>query len=192
MTVPLLVIGLAIAMLGVERVRPGRRWPRVAGWWPRALGLSALQAGAVWLAGVAWDPWLAAHRPWSAEWLGPVAGAALGYLVITFVYYWWHRARHEVPFLWRWLHQVHHSPRRLETLTTFYKHPLEILANGVLSSALLYGVVGLAPGRRRSPCCSRVWPSSSTTGTCPRPTGWASSCSARRATASTTRRGTTP
>src|SRR5205823_3491246 len=47
------------------------------------------------------------------------------------------------PFLWRWLHQVHHSPQRIELITSFYKHPLELLANGILSSALVYWVVGL-------------------------------------------------
>jgi len=46
----------------------------------------------------------------------------------------WHRARHESDFLWRWLHQVHHSPVRIEIMTTFYKHPVEQLVNGVLSS----------------------------------------------------------
>ena len=86
-----------------------------------------------------------AWRPWSADALGTLGGAAVGYLAITFVYYGWHRARHEVPCLWRWLHQVHHSPQRLEVVTSFYKHPLEMLVNGVLSSAVLYLAVGLGP-----------------------------------------------
>jgi sterol desaturase/sphingolipid hydroxylase (fatty acid hydroxylase superfamily) len=67
-------------------------------------------------------------RPWSVDGLGTTGGAILGYFVITFVYYWWHRWRHEVPFLWRWLHQVHHSPARIEIITSFYKHPLEMLS----------------------------------------------------------------
>jgi hypothetical protein len=25
---------------------------------------------------------------------------------------WWPRARHEVGLLWRWFHQIHHSPIR--------------------------------------------------------------------------------
>jgi sterol desaturase/sphingolipid hydroxylase (fatty acid hydroxylase superfamily) len=85
------------------------------------------------------------HRPWSADGLGVVGGAVLGYLVITFIYYWWHRWRHEVAFLWRWIHQVHHSPQRIEIITSFYKHPLEIAVNGVLSSAIVYLLVGIGP-----------------------------------------------
>jgi sterol desaturase/sphingolipid hydroxylase (fatty acid hydroxylase superfamily) len=77
--------------------------------------------------------------------LGVFPQAIIGYVVITFIYYWWHRWRHEVPLLWRWLHQLHHSPQRIELITSFYKHPLEIGLNGILSSAIVYLVLGLEP-----------------------------------------------
>jgi sterol desaturase/sphingolipid hydroxylase (fatty acid hydroxylase superfamily) len=38
---------------------------------------------------------------------------------------------------------VHHSPQRIEIITSFYKHPLEIVANGLLSSTVVYWLVGL-------------------------------------------------
>ncbi len=142
MTVPI-VAAAALAMLAVERLRPGRRFPRVPGWLARALALSAVQVLIVGVAGTLWDGWMHAHRPWSTAPLGTTAGVALGYLAITFVYYWWHRARHASSWLWRWCHQVHHSPQRLEVIASFYKHPLEIALNGVLSSAILYLGVGL-------------------------------------------------
>lgn len=145
MIVPI-VAGTALAMLAIERLRPGRNWPHVRGWWPRALALNAVQVGIVLAAGSVWDGWMAEHRPWSIEsWSLPLRVAA-GYLAITFVYYGWHRARHASPFLWRWFHQLHHSPQRLEVLASFYKHPLEITANGLLSSAVLYLLVGLDVG----------------------------------------------
>ena len=97
-------------MMIAERLRPGRLWPKVVGWWPRALLLSAVQIGSVYLAGLSYDGWIGGHRPWSADGLGLPAAVALGYLVHTFVYYWWHRARHAVGPLWRWVHQIHHSP----------------------------------------------------------------------------------
>lgn len=139
----MLVLGLALVV--VERWAPGRRWPAVSGWWPRAVLLNLVQVGFVLLAGVLWDPWMEQHRLWSLEWLGVPAGAVIGYLVITFVYYWWHRWRHSSPLLWRWLHQIHHSPQRIEIITSFYKHPLEIAVNGLLSSAILYLLVGVGP-----------------------------------------------
>jgi sterol desaturase/sphingolipid hydroxylase (fatty acid hydroxylase superfamily) len=131
-------------MFAVERIAPGRNWPEVPGWWARALAFNGAQVGSVYLAGVAWDGFMLRHRPWSLDELGPTVGGVLGYLVITFVYYWWHRARHASPVLWRLFHQVHHSPQRIEIITSFYKHPFELVANGVLSSAILYLGCGLS------------------------------------------------
>jgi sterol desaturase/sphingolipid hydroxylase (fatty acid hydroxylase superfamily) len=145
MNITLCVAIAALFMIVAERAWPGRRWPRVRGWWPRALAASAVQVSIVLAAGLTWDTWFQRWQPWSADALGTPGGALLGYLAITFVYYWWHRARHEVPCLWRWLHQLHHSPQRLEVVTSFYKHPLELAANGVLSSAILYLIVGVGP-----------------------------------------------
>lgn len=134
---------LALLAIAVERLQPGRRWPRVPGWLARALLLNALQIAVVLVAGQAWDGWMLQRRPAWGHALGTVSGALVGYLAITFVYYWWHRARHASDFLWRWLHQVHHSPQRLEILASFYKHPFEIVVNGLLSSAILYLGVGI-------------------------------------------------
>lgn len=144
MLIPILVLLVAIAMIAVELRQPGRNWPDVRGWWLRASLLNGFQAVAVGFAGWAWDGWMQAHRVWTLDHLGTVGGAVVGYLVLTFVYYWWHRARHEVGFLWRWFHQVHHAPQRLEIITSFYKHPFEILANAMISSVVMYLVVGLS------------------------------------------------
>jgi sterol desaturase/sphingolipid hydroxylase (fatty acid hydroxylase superfamily) len=140
-----IVLGVGILMIACENLRPGRSWPRVAGWWARAALLNGVQGVMVFVAGVAWDRWMLRHRWWSADALGVAGGAVVGYLAITFVYYWWHRWRHESALLWCWLHQVHHSPQRIEIITSFYKHPVEILANSVLSSAIVYWGVGLGP-----------------------------------------------
>ena len=138
-----IVIGVFLVMLLVERARPGRRFPHVPRFLARAAVLNLVQVLLVLAAGRFLDPWLREHRPWSAERLGLWGGALLGYLVVTFLYYWWHRARHAVPFLWRWFHQLHHSPRRIELVTSFYKHPFELAVNAALSSAILYLVVGV-------------------------------------------------
>ncbi len=74
--------------------------------------------------------------------LNDFPAAAIAYFVSTFVYYWWHRFRHESRFFWRVCHQLHHSAQRIEVLTSFYKHPVEILINSLLSSAIVYTLLG--------------------------------------------------
>lgn len=145
MTIVLVVLGMAVVMIAIEHAQPGRSWPAIAGWWTQALALNALQIAVVFVAGVAWDGWMARHRPWSADWLGVTPGALLGYLTVTFIYYWWHRWRHHSSLLWRWLHQIHHSAPRIEVVTSFYKHPMELVVNGLLSSAIVYLLLGLEP-----------------------------------------------
>ena len=142
-TIPRFVLFVAVVMIAVEITRPGRSWPKVTGWWTRAALLNGCQVAIAYLAGFLWDGWMLRHRPWSADALGVTGGATTGYLVITFVYYWWHYWRHRYNFLWRWLHQVHHSPQRIEIITSFYKHPFELVANSILSSAILYLFVGV-------------------------------------------------
>lgn len=133
----------AFVLFVCEQIWPGRRLPAVRGWWARALALNAFQVAVALAAPRLWDGWLVRHRWFSAERLGVVGGGLFGYFVITFIYYWWHRWRHEVPLLWRFVHQLHHSPQRIEVVTSFYKHPLELVLNGVLSSVVLYTVCGL-------------------------------------------------
>lgn len=138
-----LIFGMALAFFVLERVTPGRELPETPGWYARALLLNAGQLGIVVLAGVTWSRWL---QGWSVLHLAgsvpPVAEGFIGWFVGTFVFYWWHRARHRVDLLWRVCHQVHHSPSRIETLTAFYKHPVEIAANSIIASALMYCLLG--------------------------------------------------
>lgn len=142
----LLIIGLGLAFLAWERIWPDQELPHSPLWWLRAMVANAAQLGVVLLAGETWDHYL--HRASLfdiAAWqVAPWAEGALGYLVATFVYYVWHRARHVSNFLWLGLHQFHHSPVRIETITAFYKHPLELVANSVVSSLTSYTLLGLS------------------------------------------------
>lgn len=140
-----IVLITALLMILVEIKRPGRKWPQVSGWWARAFLLNAVQVSSVFAGGLLWDRWFLGISMFEGHLLGTTAGAVVGYLVITFIYYWWHRFRHDSQFLWRWFHQVHHSPQRIEIITSFYKHPLEIFINSLLSSAVLYLLLGVTP-----------------------------------------------
>jgi len=143
MSITLTVFSLAVVMFSFEKIFPRNDLSQVKGWWVRVISFNLIQVGSVFLAGVSWDRWMLGKSLWKFDFLGTWGGVVFGYLMITFTYYWWHRWRHEIPFFWRWFHQIHHSPQRLEILTSFFKHPLEIIINSILSSAILYLLVGL-------------------------------------------------
>lgn len=71
--------------------------------------------------------------------LGWPALLATGVLTIDLFEYWWHRACHAVPWLWR-LHRVHHSDTHLDATTGARFHALE----SSLGIALLVGMMLLA------------------------------------------------
>ena len=141
-----IILAATVLFFAAERILPGRELPESAGWYARAAFLNLCQLGIVFLAGIGWNRWLQswALLHFARSMPAPLQGF-LGWFIGTFVFYWWHRARHDSNFLWRVFHQVHHSPSRIELLTAFYKHPLEILADSVLASALLFTVLGVSP-----------------------------------------------
>jgi len=139
------VFGVALFCIVLERAFPGWRLPHVRTWPLRVVLINLVQLGLVLLAGVTWEVWLSS---WSAFHLSrhvPTAvGGIIAYLIATFVFYWWHRWRHEVDVLWRLFHQIHHSPQRIEVITSFYKHPGEMLVNSLIGSVLVYTLLGLS------------------------------------------------
>jgi sterol desaturase/sphingolipid hydroxylase (fatty acid hydroxylase superfamily) len=129
----------------LERALPGWPLPRVRTWPLRVLVVNAVQLGVVLLAGLSWERWLSSASLFRlSDHVSPAVGGLLAYFIATFVFYWWHRWRHEVDLLWRGFHQIHHSPQRLEVITSFYKHPGEMVANSILGSLLVYTLLGLS------------------------------------------------
>src|SRR5688572_13200378 len=99
---PVIVVAAgAVLLIAAERLAPGVRQPRVQGWIARVALLNAAQLAVVYLGTITWDRWLPQLQLWDGEAFGTLPGIALGYVAITFVYYWWHRARHESRFLWQ-------------------------------------------------------------------------------------------
>lgn len=129
----------------LERLAAGWELPRVRTWAFRVLAVNAVQLGVVLLAGITWETWLARWSVVDIETAtGSIGGGAIAYVIATFVFYWWHRWRHEVDWLWLGFHQIHHSPQRLEVITSFYKHPGEMVLNSLLGSVLVYTLLGLS------------------------------------------------
>ena len=140
-----IVVGVAAG--AIERARPGTTLPQVSGWSRRASCFVALELMAVVSILIAW---VALVDPFGSIALFDLSDEAIcfqvsaNWLLSTFVFYWWHRVRHDSDLLWRWTHQLHHSPQRIETITTFYKHPFEVAADTLLNLSLSFIVLGVS------------------------------------------------
>ena len=139
----LIIIGVALGCIAAEQLWPAMKLPKVNAWWARVFTINAIQLGITVLAGRTWNRWFDHVSLFQLkDRMGDLSSALIIYLFSTFVYYWWHRYRHESQFFWRTLHQIHHSARRLEILTSFYKHPVEIWINSILSSLIVFPFFG--------------------------------------------------
>lgn len=140
-----LILGVFVFCFALERTVPGWTLRKVSTWPQRVLLVNLVQLGVVLLAGKTWEVWLSS---WSifhlSDCVSALSGGALAYFIATFIFYWWHRWRHEVHILWVGFHQIHHSPQRIEVITSFYKHPGEMIVNSLIGSALVYTTLGLS------------------------------------------------
>lgn len=130
LALPLLVFGL------LERLMPAGPLKSARGWWlnlrlmavylavPTALAFAIKflveRAGALSGGG------LVDLKPWVSMpgWLGLAIGCVLTLLIWDFFYYWWHRAQHVVPALWR-MHRLHHMDETLGVSANMRVHWLE-------------------------------------------------------------------
>ncbi|PCK06900.1 MAG: desaturase [Alteromonadaceae bacterium] len=143
---PFIVILSAVMLYLGERYWPAhdRQKPTRVGWYLRSLSITALN----FVLFLVVDSLIHRYATDLAMFdfgntLSPIAGASLGYFIFTFVVYWWHRARHRFAFLWKWFHQLHHSPTRIETLTAYYIHPFDLMANLIISHSIVFILLGL-------------------------------------------------
>jgi sterol desaturase/sphingolipid hydroxylase (fatty acid hydroxylase superfamily) len=136
--------GLGLLLVG-ERWLPAvpRRggWPRIgrnAALWLINVGISALfivplTAGASTL-GLGWRP----------GWLDGWAGFALDLVLLDFLIYWWHRANHAIPLLWRF-HEVHHRDEFLDVSSAVRFHAGEVVLSALARAAAIIVLdIGLA------------------------------------------------
>ena len=136
-----IVAGWILLALAVEQWRPAAPPPvHLAGYgaawfkrWGRNFGFFALNGALSSLFVLPVTVWAALHAPWSRpEAVPDWAWLPLDLVLLDFWIYWWHRANHEWPFLWRF-HEVHHRDRHLDATTALRFH---------------FGEVALAAGAR--------------------------------------------
>jgi sterol desaturase/sphingolipid hydroxylase (fatty acid hydroxylase superfamily) len=143
LTTPTLCLILTtILFLIAERLFPGRQLPKVKGWYTRALLVNLAQFVITVSTAKVFIKLFGDYSLFHLSNLqNPILQGMIGWTIGTFFFYWWHRYRHS-KLLWYIFHQVHHSPARLEVVTSFYKHPIEILSDSFLTAIVLYPFLG--------------------------------------------------
>lgn len=144
--VGLLVPVTYVVFLVTERWRPARAFPPRGGWqWLGLAFLVLLGTLSTVIPLLLPVEWMAAHRWLDGTRLGVAGGTVAGYVVLSGVMYAWHRAVHGLPFLWRTVHQLHHSPNRVDIPGSVLFHPTEMAAQVLLQLFVTVIVLGLDP-----------------------------------------------
>jgi len=145
------IVGLLVPVtyfvfLLAEKLRPAREFPPRRGWQWIGVGFLVL-LGTVSTVIPLLLPvdWMAAHRWLDGTQLGTAGGTIVGYFVLSAIMYVWHRAVHNVSFLWRGVHQLHHSPNRVDIPGSVLFHPTETVVQVALQLFVTVIVLGLDP-----------------------------------------------
>ena len=142
---PIILISFIFCFI-LERIIPGWKLPKVPTWPIRVILINAVQLVVVIVAGYTWEKWFTQYSVFHlSNYINNVFGGLIAYFIATFIFYWWHRIRHTSDFFWKYFHQIHHSPQRLEVITSFYKHPFEMVVNSIIGGLLVYTLLGLSP-----------------------------------------------
>jgi sterol desaturase/sphingolipid hydroxylase (fatty acid hydroxylase superfamily) len=144
--VGLLVPATYLVMLAIEKRRPARTFPARHGWtWVGIAFLLLIGTMSTVVPLLVDAQWLATHRWLDGTRLGVTGGVVAGYVVLSGLAYAMHRAFHAVPVLWRYTHQLHHSPQRVDMSGSVFFHPFEMAAQVLLQLFVTVVVLGLDP-----------------------------------------------
>lgn len=137
--------GLFGAVWTLEAAFPARRLPRIPGHRVRGVVLLLtfflVSSYLPYLAA----PWLERLRLFDASGLGTWWGALAATLLYQAIGYAYHRSLHASDWLFRLVHQAHHSAERLDAPSAFFFGPLDMVG-WTLVSTIALSVVGLTPG----------------------------------------------
>lgn len=141
----LLVLLWLLLALALEQWRPAALPPlHLAGYgaawfarWGRNLGFFALNAALSTLLVLPVTIWAASLQLWArpAE-VPPLLWPLIDIVLLDLWIYWWHRANHVVPFLWRF-HEVHHRDRHLDATSALRFHFGELFLSALVRAAVI-------------------------------------------------------
>jgi sterol desaturase/sphingolipid hydroxylase (fatty acid hydroxylase superfamily) len=82
--------------------------------------------------------WAAFHGlHWRPDWWSGYLGLGIDLLLLDLWIYWWHRANHVLPFLWRF-HEVHHLDEMLDTTSALRFHFGEVVLSSLVRAVVIF------------------------------------------------------
>jgi sterol desaturase/sphingolipid hydroxylase (fatty acid hydroxylase superfamily) len=139
------VLAWLLAFFLAERWRPAARPAAPAPAEPRGGWVRIARNLGLWLTVSALSPlivlpltyWASGHAlGWRPAWWSGGAGLLLDLLLLDLLIYWWHRANHRIPLLWRF-HEVHHLDRFLDTTSALRFHFGEVLLSALARAGVI-------------------------------------------------------
>lgn len=122
-----------------ERARPAFSWPGTRTRIIRNVLLGAAGFGTTFLVVTPVSIAAAELGPaWREGW-GFWSRLGTDLLLLEFFIYWWHRANHEIPLLWRF-HRVHHYDEFLDVTSSLRFHPGELLLSAVVRGSFIFAL----------------------------------------------------
>lgn len=138
------VIGCFICFALADHFGKRTAFPRVGYW--RVMGVVSfiLYFVIATYAPYMWDSAIGSHQLFDGRSLPTWAQVLIGFLILEFGIYFWHRIMHQVDPIWRFTHQMHHAAERPDIWGAYYFHPVDMLGWALLGSLCLVGIFGLS------------------------------------------------
>lgn len=133
-----------LLMMGIEALAAGRVWPQQRFWRSKGLAFFVMvMAINVMLPGLLPAEWRAHHLLNAGQW-PLLVQVLLGYALFSLSTALLHRAYHRYDLLWRWVHQLHHAPQRLDVVGGIVFTPYEVILNVLLFQAVIVFGLGVS------------------------------------------------
>ena len=143
--ISLIILAIYGALMLWEAIFPGRKLPEVKYWKLKGLLAFVFFFYLSSYLPMFINPFLEKYRLFDLTGLGTVWGGLAAVLLYEFGVFVWHYSLHRSDFLWKTLHQMHHSAERLDTYGAFFFSPLDMIGWTVLGSICFGFIAGLSP-----------------------------------------------
>ena len=138
-----LTLGCLPAFLLLDVAYRARRFETPRFWRLRAFVVTLFIFGLSLVVPALWSRLIGGRTLFDLSSLGMWMGAGVGVLTYQLFHYWYHRAVHRSDFLFRWVHQMHHSVEGIDAFGAYYLSPLDAFGFVSIGTLVFIPLLGL-------------------------------------------------